>query len=137
MPRKIARKTASQTAAAQKRELAALKRELKDKVKSAREAAAQAKKHLLEITAAKAGIAHLVERLLEEQKDLRSKVEGMDSRWEARVLHVVETVTANLRDGAKDDPLRSGTRASPLGRLAEEGLRGRRLPGSFESGGRR
>ena len=40
MPRKIARKTASQTAAAQKRELAALKRELKDKVKSAREAAA-------------------------------------------------------------------------------------------------
>jgi hypothetical protein len=140
MTRNQGRIKKSSEASGLKRELAALKRELKTEVKSAREAATRAKKFAAELKQARADVARAIAPLLAQQEELSGRVEDMDTRWMERVQEVAETVLANLREtpgprgaGASS----SGTRASPLGRIVDEGLPNWRLPGSFETGRRR
>lgn len=143
----IKRKSRTSTS---KRELAAIKRELKAELKSAREAAASARNHATQVLRVKEDVDHIIGELLAKREELLAKQEELQARqeelvsnlktmetwWIDRVQKNVETVLANLRENPGPGPVRSGSRASPAGRVADQGLQGKRLPGSYESGPR-
>jgi predicted nucleic acid-binding Zn-ribbon protein len=99
------------------------------------------KKALAAAVRTEAQLRKLRERIISELKGFKNDLKGFETRlsevernFEERVKVVADNVLANLKDawtGEKD----SGTRRSPFGKVADEGLAGPVLPGSFESSG--
>lgn len=81
----------------------------------------------------------LVRQLSSKIDGLERRIDDLEDSFEQRVNEVAEILLRNwISEGSGTRPnRRSGTLASPLSKVADEGLLGAALPGSFESGRKR
>jgi hypothetical protein len=134
--RKVSKRTNEATSAA-------LKRDLRSQLKSARGAVAQAKQLATKLREVERNIGAAIKPIFEKLEAFEVRLEAFEGRFEKmeekfseRVKDVAETIAANMMeiaDRGRRPETSSGPRKSVFGAVADEGFSGRRLPGSFES----
>jgi hypothetical protein len=122
---------------------AALKRDLRLQLKSARGTAVQAKQLATKLREFEINIGAANKPIFEKLEAIELRLEAFEVRldkieenFSERVKYVADTIVANMMeiaDSGRRSETSSGTRKSAFGVVADEGFSGRRLPESFES----